>query len=163
KTLASSNGREVRLWDIATGKETTPVLGGHRGSVEAFVFLPDGKGIATVGDDQTVRLWEIASGKELRSAHWPDYTTYPTYSLSPDGRWLAFRGDRKAVFLCDVTAGRELRRLPLQASCFAFTPDSQTLVMGAGDDIPIRFWDLTTNKQRHGLAHERSYDYSLAM
>ena len=46
-------GREIRRWY------------GHRGSVLALAISPDGRLLASGGDDNTIRIWEVATGREL--------------------------------------------------------------------------------------------------
>src|SRR5436305_204336 len=64
KLLASAGGdKVVRVWDVATGKETA-VLKGHTDCVFSLAFSPDGKLLASGGLDNKVRLWDMATGKE---------------------------------------------------------------------------------------------------
>jgi WD40 repeat protein len=68
QTLATGGGLahnagEVKLWDLATGRERT-TLSGHTASVEGVAFAPDGQQLATASWDQTIQLWDVATGQQ---------------------------------------------------------------------------------------------------
>ena len=64
KTLASiSNGVNITLWDVATGKNTA-TLKGHPLIVFSVAFSPDGKTLAS-GSQQTLNTIKLVIGHTL--------------------------------------------------------------------------------------------------
>jgi WD40 repeat protein len=78
-----------------------------RGQVKAVAYRPDGKLLATGGDDGTIRIWDTADGKLVRML-----VGEPVESLSwsKDGKVLT-AGNPKAGREWDVDTGRLLRRI----------------------------------------------------
>ncbi|KAK0484677.1 WD40-repeat-containing domain protein [Armillaria novae-zelandiae] len=57
-------------------------LKGHRGAINALVFLADGTKLLSGADDQTVRYWDFDKGEciqELRNERWGQITALNTY------------------------------------------------------------------------------------
>jgi WD40 repeat protein len=95
KTLASGGGAihageynpgELKLWDVATGKERA-TLKGHT-IVVSVAFSPDGKTLASGSQDETVKLWDVATGKE-RATLKGHTSGVMSVAYSPDGETLA--------------------------------------------------------------------------
>ncbi len=57
----------VHLWDVVAEKEL-PSLEGHRGAITSLSFSPDGKLLATGGNDTTVLLWDATRFRTKRPA-----------------------------------------------------------------------------------------------
>ena len=60
KTIASSQGNSVDLWDIVSGNIRVSLNGGYQ-NITALAFSPDGKNVA-VASNHTLRMWNIESG-----------------------------------------------------------------------------------------------------
>jgi WD40 repeat protein len=68
KSAAVANGNlvdeqagESRLWDLDTG-ESSHCLTGHARGVRDVRFSPDGRTLATMGEDGVIKLWDVPGG-----------------------------------------------------------------------------------------------------
>ena len=67
-------------------------LEGQGERVRSVCFSPDGKQLASGGDDRTVRLWDVETGACVRTLEGHGTSSYAyVYSVcfSPDGRMVA--------------------------------------------------------------------------
>lgn len=62
KTIASSGGKEIHVWDAATGK-LLHTLAGHSQPVRGLAFGPDPNTLISGGDDRKVIVWDVAKEK----------------------------------------------------------------------------------------------------
>ena len=92
--------RPVRLWDLE-GRHGDRRIGSHSHARDAVTFSPDGRMLATAGDDGIVRLWDHATGTELRQVGGSD-DRLTGVAFSPDGRMLAATGNDADIRLWDL-------------------------------------------------------------
>jgi WD40 repeat protein len=97
--LASFPEGRLRMWDLATGRETTPADLPDRLRFGAFTFTPDGRRLITAsGPRVTVLDWPVL--KVRRSFDLPKPDKQPKeyeclrLAVSPDSRWLATVAER---------------------------------------------------------------------
>ena len=145
----------ARLWDPATG-DCLRTLTGHTNwikgvafstnYVNGVAFSPDGRLLATAGQDGTVRLWDPATGDCLRTLTGHKTDAVYDVAFSPDGRLLATVSSDKTARLWDPATGDCLRTLTghfRRLSNVAFSPDGRLLAT-VSDDRTARLWDPAT-------------------
>lgn len=137
----------VRLWNPLDADDDQ-ILPGHQGSeCWGVAFAPDGRTLASTGDDWMLRLWDPNGGASLgsRVGH---LSLASCVAYSPDGRWLATGSYDKTVILRDVKARlNEVQRCKHEhhLRCLAFSRDSK-LLASAGRDLVVRLWNPETGE-----------------
>jgi len=126
-------------------------LQGHQDWVNSVAFSPNGKLLASGGEDHTIKLWKVKTGKAIRTIkkRWwrkGHHAPVRTVAFSPDSNILASGSDDNTVKLWNVKTGKLLHTLPGNGLCVKtviFSPDGRTL---ASENESINLWEVKTGK-----------------
>lgn len=155
--VSGSYDCRLRWWDADSVKQIRDVEG-HAKRIRSVVASPDGKLLATTGDDMICKLWDAATGKlkhELKGhdAKTPNdfANTLHAVAFSPDGKLLATGDKPGRVCVWNVADGKQLGKLdapgvytwdPKQRRhsiggirSLAFSSDAKTIAIGGCGQI----------------------------
>lgn len=121
---------------------------GHKGVVSNLCYSPDGKFLATLGDDGDICLWDVPTGQLIRKMKMENHSFGMGLEFSRDSQLLAAASFKNTAVL-EVENGA-------QKYCFtghedvishiAFHPSGLELASG-GHDERICIWDMRTGAQ----------------
>ncbi|MBI1927644.1 hypothetical protein HYR99_25805 [Candidatus Poribacteria bacterium] len=156
KLLAVASGGGILLYDannlLLVARLVDELQTGLLGAVWSISFSPDGRALASGGDNDIIRLWDVASRSLLATLqeHLPtqlgDVRPVWSVSFSPDGRTLASGGWDKTIKLWDAATRSLLVTLQGHTgsvSSISFSPDGRTLASGSWDKT-IKLWDVAS-------------------
>jgi RNA polymerase sigma factor (sigma-70 family) len=150
----SAGAGQLALWDVPAGAAADLPAGLNGQTVLSFAFSPDGKALATAGQDGTARVWDLATGREV--ATWPIGCPRPVLGYLSDGKTVAeFRSDR-IVFRGAATGAEARPSVPaaelgiLNSSAVLcgkrLSPDGRLFATGVtGGHVAV--WDVATGRE----------------
>ena len=179
KLVSGGEDGTARLWDVQTG-QLLRTYEGHKAVAKAFhrnegqavpvksvAFSPDGKTIASGGDDEDVMLWATDTGQLLHNLTLRAPGTFyllggpdPIYSVafSPDGSKLVNTNSRY-IYIWDVTTGKQLMKSTGTSGSYLysvkFSSDGITFATG-GSRSKVQLWGARTGKFWQSLEGPRS-------
>src|SRR5581483_209177 len=90
----AATGKQIRRWPA------------HKGRVAPLTFAPDGKTLASAGDDSRIRLWDVQTGTEIRAM---EQFGVSRLVFSADGKRLAAQyGWHNKIWVWETATGRSL-------------------------------------------------------
>jgi WD40 repeat protein/DNA-binding SARP family transcriptional activator len=159
----------VHVWDVAAalaqgGQQATPVVqrfAGHKRSIYALAFSPQGDLVASAGREPEIQLWRVSDGRSVATlvGHRGDVKML---HFRADGRRLVSASRDGQVCLWEISAASLIQghpRYPIrtlqghtdQVLTCSFSPDG-ALVASGGYDRTICLWDAESGQLLHTLA-----------
>lgn len=164
--LASAGyDRKLIFWNMADGKAAHTVTADA--ALKALAMAPDGKTLASAGEDMVVQLWDVAGAKPTSKL--ADHKEWILcLAFSADGKQLASGDFQGHVKLWEVAGAKKIKDLPappmpapktppdpVPAQALAFSPDGKTLALG-GADGNIQLINLADGKTIRALTGHTS-------
>jgi WD40 repeat protein len=169
--MLASGGRDhdIVLWDVEPGDngrkaEFSPRtrLPGHGNEdVLALAFCPDGRWLASSGNDSTVRIWNVSNGQLQRTIQ--ETRSVWCVTFAPDGRliWGTEEGEIKISAIDTDSAPVVLTGHYDCVRSIALSPDGLTLASG-GEERVVKLWSLASGQELLTMASHPESIYSLA-
>ncbi len=151
-------GEQLKLWDVATGREIMTYKGELAGS-NVLAHTSDCKYVASVSQRDTIYIWDTGSREILSKL--TGHTDIYTLAFSKDGKYLVSGSWDNTIILWDIKKKKKIRRYTdSDDDIFAltFSPDGENIVCGNRNGY-IYIWNLDGKLiEKHKASYGYIYD-----
>lgn len=151
---AGTDSQRFFIWEYK--KDTSPRKISTDKDLLALAASPDGKQIATAGNDDAVTIWDSERGVKLRVLKGHD-NNVRALVYSSGGKWLISGGDDNRIIVWDPASGGQLHKFSGHRENIMFlamSSDGRRLVSGESKrrDGALVLWEPASGKELKRLA-----------
>lgn len=131
---------------LGQNKLETMVQRGHTRAVLSVCFSPDGKILASGGEDKSIKIWEFATGRELLSLNGHSSSVNDLLFM-PEGNRLISAGRDGQILFWSLPQGRIVNKISLPNEnivSLAVSAKGDQLAVGT-TDRKVRLYDMSDN------------------
>lgn len=133
----------IKIWDFGTGTVYCTPLEHYRSSVTlSLAYHPQGKAIASGGDDRQLQIWFTESDRHQSIAHPRGINTV---AFSPDGEIIASGSSDNQIYLWNLETGEPITQLKghqRDINAIAFSGDGY--LASGSSDLTVKLWNLSS-------------------
>ncbi len=155
---------EIRVFEVATGKETMKLKAPHSDTVFGVAFSPDGKILASCGADKFLKTWEVPTGKMLKSFEGHTHHVMDV-AWKSDGKTIATAGADQVIKVWNYESGEQARTIPghvKQVTRLQFIGTKPEVATCSGDQT-VRMWNVDNGSSIRNFGGSTDFLYSVAV
>ena len=145
-SIATAEGRTVRVWDPRTGT-TLATLDGHRQVVTSIAFSADGSQLVSGAGDGQVLLWSVKDRKIL-TVFASASRQINAVAMDPRGTYVASGDADQKIRMWNVRSSQLVGILEghtAQVTALTASSDGQFIISGS-EDGTVRIWNVATRR-----------------
>jgi WD40 repeat protein len=149
-----------KIWELSTQLEVLSLAVEEMAPAKAITYSPDGKLLATGGDEGIVWVWDAEDGTKIFTRTLGGIIH--SIAFSSDGVLLAAASEDGRIMVWNAENGTVVSSPPRQSGVYdiAFLADGRLVT--AGQDGTVRVWDAVSGQQTLILAGPTSTVISVA-